>query len=87
MKSYDIVGYTYDADMHCEACALARFPELAIGETATDSEENQTHPIFADSCGDDDACGDCFRNLLTGDLPDWVTDKTMNHYRALTGIR
>ena len=42
MRTYDIVGYTYEADYHCAPCTLARFPN---GE-GVDREGNDVHPMF-----------------------------------------
>lgn len=35
---YDIVGYTYEADIHCPACAVTQF-----GQTALDNNEPIDH--------------------------------------------
>ena len=51
MKSYDVIGYTFEADVHCVACTIDRFgglPEFG----AVDSEGNEPHPVFADEYGD-----------------------------------
>ena len=82
MESYSILGYAYDADMHCLSCTLAQHPDP---DNAIDNEGNDLHPIFADYVSDDDYCGDCFANLLTGDLPAWV-ETNPDHYLALTGL-
>ena len=60
-----VVGYTYDADIHCPDCSEKVFglklthPEL-VGDPI-DSEGNEVHPIFSiDEAGDTpDHCGDC----------------------------
>jgi uncharacterized protein YuzB (UPF0349 family) len=63
MKAYDIIGYTYEADIHCTQCSEARFPSLANGE-AEDGEGNPVNPIFAYM--DDmtnEVCADCKEEL------------------------
>lgn len=73
-KTYEIVGYAYDSELHCVKCAEKRFPEgykneysykkcLSLEGNGNNSEE--IHPIFL---GDEfvDAppvCGDCFELL------------------------
>lgn len=57
MKAYDVIGWVYDADYHCPACAVKRFGEDErspgfpfpwLPESgATDSEGNAPLPIFA----------------------------------------
>lgn len=57
-----IVGWTYEADVHCPACAVHRFgyDSLYGDEGAVDSEGNEVHPIFStDELYDDERCGDC----------------------------
>lgn len=60
MKTWDIIGYAYEADVPCTDCAEDRFgvPALWHG-TATDREGNEIHPIFASDESQDDHCGDC----------------------------
>ena len=42
MARYDPIAYTYDADHHCESCALARFGRDERGDiVGTDSEGNE----------------------------------------------
>ncbi len=56
---YRPVGYTYEADLHCPACASKRFPTL-IG---TDSEGNDVGAVFPWEVSSDEYCGDCFELL------------------------
>jgi len=73
MKAWEVIAYTYEASIHCEQCALERFPS---GE-GTDREGNDIHPVFAsdefgpneivgcDDCGDiihEADCDDCARS-------------------------
>lgn len=51
MKSYDVIAYTFEADLHCVDCTIKRFgglPEFG----ALDSEGNEPQPVFADQYGD-----------------------------------
>lgn len=60
---HGIVGWAYDADTHCNDCALGRFGEAALfADDTTDGEGNPVHPIFSWSEHDNDGkeyCGDC----------------------------
>ena len=62
---HGIVGWTYDADMHCNSCAIAQFGESALfADDTRDSEGNPLHPIFSWSeRNDDDYCGDCLESI------------------------
>ena len=53
-----IIGYTYEADVHCVACTMLRFLD---DPNAVDDEGNQVHPIFSTDEGspDGDYCADC----------------------------
>lgn len=67
MKAYDIIAYTYDADIHCEACADKQFGKKLYNEKnpPTDSEGNEVHPVFAsDEITDDTCCGTCHCIIL-----------------------
>jgi predicted dehydrogenase len=65
-KSYEVIGYTYEADCHCLDCTRKRFggePE-AVDYTATDNEGNDIHPIFlGDEFETAPVCGDCLTEL------------------------
>ena len=71
MKSYDIIGWTFEADYHCDTCTMKRFPELGEDSDATveDREGNEIYPLF---CADVDGemletgvyCGDCGAELV-----------------------
>jgi len=66
-KPFEIVGYTYEADLHCNDCAIARFGpvvERVEGPSlqGVDNEGNEIHPIFLDQLDEFDYephCGDC----------------------------
>lgn len=69
----DIVGWVYEADLHCESCAAARFPALAEDSEirVEDGEGNEVTPVFLgeDAYAEDGApycCGDCGRALVEG---------------------
>lgn len=64
----DPIGYTYEADTHCVACARARFGADANGfppETARDSEGNEPHPIapWDETPCRGEWCGTCGGNI------------------------
>lgn len=70
-----VVGFTYDADIHCVDCSQKRFgsadwPDL-IPQGLEDSEGNEPSAIFEDSESDTpEHCADCGTFLgtnLTGD--------------------
>lgn len=61
MKAWDILGYAYEADMHCLDCARKRFgPKLDNAETE-DSDGNKLAPLFASSVEQQEVCGDCLQ--------------------------
>lgn len=65
-KSYEVIGYAYDADLHCPECALKRFTQAQLDgdDRATDSENNPIHPIFlSDEFESMPYCGDCHEPL------------------------
>ena len=65
-----VIGWTYDADVHCEADAFKRFGEALFDDEnpPTDSEGNEVHPIFStDSDCYYDHCGDCGEPLTGHD--------------------
>ena len=72
-KCFEVIGYTYEADVHCIECAKNRFgtsdptnPYLNI----TDNEGNSVYPIFLDSEWDSHpVCGDCLELLDWGGIP------------------
>lgn len=65
-KAWDVVAWTYDADMHCPDCASARFRgqedfDWADPDAGTvDSEGNVPHPVFVSDEGWTGlVCGTC----------------------------
>ena len=68
MKAYDIIGWAYDGDYHCEGCAWRRFGRKLLDDTnpPEDSEGNEVHPMFAgDEFGEDgECCGDCGAEIV-----------------------
>lgn len=62
-----IIGYTYDADIHCVGCAEKRFGAGvdALGaEPKQDSEGNEVRPVFStDEHESAPYCGDCSEAL------------------------
>lgn len=66
MNAGDVIGYAYDADLHCESCTRKRFPDADDEfSDVQDSEGNDIHPVFAgeehDPAGE--YCGDCFAEI------------------------
>lgn len=60
-KTYEVIGYAYEADIHCPDCARKRFPNP---NKATDNEGNEVHPVFlGDEFDTPPCCGDCFEPL------------------------
>lgn len=52
MHAYDVIGYTYDAAVHCTDCATTRFGINSDGfvpYAAEDSEGNPVGAVFADT--------------------------------------
>ena len=63
-KTYEIVGWAYEADLHCNPCAAKRFgPDLLKGKEMEDGEGNSVHPVFLGDLQGDEVCGDCFKKL------------------------
>jgi hypothetical protein len=71
-KTYEIVGYAYDADLHCKPCTLRRFGDLVKFEgneeldpayPLVDGEGNPVYPLMLEEVRSDDTCGDCHRRL------------------------
>lgn len=71
-NSTDVLGFTYDADIHCVSCAQERFGDIGypdiIPTDSEDSEGNEPGAIFNDGAwydgnGNPDcetlACSDC----------------------------
>jgi len=62
MYSWTVIGWTYDADLHCNACARERFGARALDDgTAVDDDGNTPLPVFASDETDPagEYCGDC----------------------------
>lgn len=59
-----IIGYSYDAALHCLDCTCDRFV-TEPSELTKDSEGNPVHPIFStDETGEGgDYCDDCKLNI------------------------
>ena len=66
MHAFDVIGYAYEADIHCPDCAYERFGKLLDESDTTDSEGNPIHPVFASDIHFDESecCGDCFASLI-----------------------
>lgn len=70
IKSFRIVAYTYDADIHCKEHTERKFGLQEgrnwVRENATDSEGNSVHPVFSsDQDGDTiAACGVDIKEII-----------------------
>jgi len=73
----DTIGYTYDADVHCPGCAIARFGQEPghywVREDAVDSEGNPVHPIapWDETSEEGEYCGTCHGQIASP----WATSK------------
>lgn len=67
MKSYDVVGYTADADTYCPPCARNIYGDDRLGAIEVrDREGNLIGPIFADSEWDYAVtCSNCHTEIDT----------------------
>lgn len=71
-----LVGFAYEADLHCLTCAYKRFPELNETETGTiesptvyDSEGNEPGAVFdTDEWDYATHCSDCGDEIDTVNL-------------------
>lgn len=65
MTAHDPIGYTYDADVHCPSCAIARFGQEPgrpwVVEVAHDSEGNMVGVIapWDETSESGEWCGTC----------------------------
>ncbi len=58
IDKFNIIGFKYEADIHCPDCALIAYP--ALDENTVDSEGNRVHPLTnLDSFEQDEYCGTC----------------------------
>ena len=71
-KGYEIIGYAYEAAIHCPACTARRFPRLLHDAHAwiEDSEGNPITPYTLDEAceaiadyDDSSACDTCLEPL------------------------
>ncbi len=64
----DIIGYTYEAAVHCDSCAAERFGRCVCLHNdvhGEDTEGNDVEPIFVSDAGVDGFfCDDCREPLL-----------------------
>lgn len=60
MKAWEIVGYAYDAALHCPDCT---------GGLKVDSEGNEVAPIFACDVQEGDYCDDCLAQWIATTSP------------------
>lgn len=60
-----VIGYTYEASIHCEACARGRFGDSLDNPETVDREGNPIHPIFSYDDVALECCDDCREGLIT----------------------
>lgn len=79
MNACDVIGYVYDADTHCSACAITRFGEHPHSpplypwcrDDIPDNEGNMPCPIFADSeWGRTVECATCDTSIPVNIIPE-----------------
>lgn len=64
----NVEAYTYDADVHCINCAIARFGQDDNGWVPIDAEDSEGNPVgavFDSNCDEADwaHCGTCGEEL------------------------
>ena len=73
-KSYEVIGYYYEADLHCLDCAFYRFGVVVHSLDTSgviDREGNSITPAFlGDEYESYPHCGDCFEPLDYGEMHD-----------------
>jgi len=64
-KTYEVIGYAYEADLHCVACTIKRFGvRMEFLDKVEDDEGNPIHPVFlGDEREGPEYCGDCREEL------------------------
>lgn len=61
MKAYEVIGYTYNAGIHCLGCAVQAGMDW---DDMLDDDDNPPHPVFAGDEGvEDESCEDCGGSL------------------------
>lgn len=86
MQAWDILAYTYDADIYCPDCASARFGDALDDDRSPpeDSDGNPAHPVFADSGWDHPQCCSGCREfipvILTSVGDEYVNAAIYNNY-------
>ena len=63
--SNGVIGYAYEAALHCPDCAMKRFPLINTGFPYHDRECNEVHPLFIwdESSDSGDYCDECRTDL------------------------
>ena len=66
----EIMGYTYEADMHCTSCTIERFGDWDLSmrmdakDWPHDSEGNPVHVVWSVDEYTPSMCGTCHENLI-----------------------
>lgn len=58
-KSFEVVGYTYGADMHCLVCASHAFGPVVFELWWPGEDVVDVSPIFLDQTDGTEVCGSC----------------------------
>ena len=58
-KSYEVVGYAYEGDVHCLECAKGRFSDIRKFTL----DDNEVQPIFLGEVSDCLTCGGCYAKI------------------------
>jgi hypothetical protein len=62
-----VIGYAFDAALHCEYCSYSRFGCLLDTGCARDADGNEPHPVFStdetNEEGEPEVCEDCLSEL------------------------
>lgn len=60
-KTFEVIGYVYEAGIHCPDCSESRFGDLS--QDHEDREGNIVTPYFLGDSSSDDFCDTCLEAL------------------------
>lgn len=58
-KSHEVIGYAYEADVHCLECSERRFSDTRKFTL----DDNEVQPVFLGEVSDYLTCGDCHSKI------------------------
>ncbi len=58
-KVYEVIGYAYEADVHCLECSERRFSDTRKFRL----DDNEVQPVFLGEVTDYLTCGDCYAKI------------------------